>query len=219
MNTLSRAAACCAASLWLAGCSSLGTTSYETIRIAVLGPQAQITTEHVNQLTVPALVARLGQSEALLLLASRQQAVAEWHGVDQHLVTCNGKLMHSAGLPAEADVLVALAENDPFLGDLRNLVDGLIVTRLVDYPARYLTGVPQHATYSLGPSETLEIMGQQVELQRVDEAVSMPALGFKADNRYWYDPADGRVIASAQHVAPGLPELFLTEAIPAGAQP
>lgn len=219
MKLLSRAAACCAAALWLAGCNSITATSYETMRIAMLGPPSQITADYVNTLAAPALVARLGQSEALLLLASRQHTSAEWHGAEQHLVTRNGKLVHSAGLPAEADIIVTLAADDPFAGDLRALVDGTAVTRLVDYPARYITGVPQQARYELGPRETLEIMGQQVELQRIDEAVTTPALGFKANNRYWYDPADGRVLASAQYIAPGLPELFLTEAVPAGVQP
>lgn len=219
MNTLTRAAACCAATLWLAGCNSLTTTSYETLRIAVLGPQSQVTAEYVEQLAGPALIARLGQSEALLLLGSRQRAVAEWHGVDQHLVTRNGKLVHTAGMPVEADAIVTLAADDPFAGDLRALVDGATVTRLVDYPARYLTGVPQHARYTLGPSETLEVMRRPVSLQRIDETISMPALGFKATNRYWLDAGTGRVIASAQHLAPGLPELFLTEVAPTGLQP
>lgn len=219
MKTLTRAAACCAAALWLAGCNSLTNTSYETLRIAVLGPPSQVTADYVEQLAGPALIARLGQSEALLLLASRQGAAAEWHGVDQHLVTRNGKLVHTAGMPAEADIIVTLAANDPFTADLRKLAGGAAVTRLVDYPTRYLTGVPQHARYALGPSETLEIMGQPVVLQRLDETVSMPALGFEATNRYWLDAGSGRVIASAQFLAPGLPELFLTEVAPARLQP
>ncbi|UAW99437.1 YjbF family lipoprotein [Halopseudomonas nanhaiensis] len=216
MTLLLRAAICCAACLWLTGCAPFSSASYQTLRIAVLGPQSQVTTEYVNQLDRPALIVRLGQSEALLTLASRAQAVAEWHGVEQHLVTRNGKLVHTAGLPLEADVIVALAADDPFAGDLRTIADGATITRLVDYPARYLTGVPQHARYTLGPREAMNIMGRSVELQRLDEAVSMPALGFKANNRYWFDPADGRVLVSAQQIAPGLPELVLTEAVPAG---
>ena len=219
MNLLLRAAACCAASLWLAGCAPFSSASYQTLRLAVLGPPSQVTTDYVNTLHRPALVVRLNQSEALLLLASRRDTQAEWHGVEQHLVTRNGKLVHTAGLPLEADLIVALGADDPFAGDLRRLADGTTVTRLVDYPARYLTSVPQHARYTLGPSEAMTIMGQSVELQRVDEAVSMPALGFTASNRYWFDPASGRVLASAQQIAPGLPELFLTEAVPAGVAP
>lgn len=219
MGYMMRSALCCAAGLWLAGCSPFAATSYETLQLAVLGQPSQISAEYVHRLNRPALIVQAGQSEALMLLASRHGAISEWHGLDQHLVARNGKLVHSAGLPAEADITVAAAAAEPFEGDLRTLTNGFEVVRLVDYPARYLTGVPQRATYERGPLEQLEVMGRSVELMRLDETVSSPILDFKAVNHYWLDPQTGRVIASEQTLAPGLPALFLTEVAPPGVTP
>lgn len=221
LASLARAGALCAVG-WLAGCNSTTVDSYRTLKLAVSGAPPLVTTDLVAALDRPALAAELGQSQALLVLASRNGQIAEWHGLDQMLVLQNGRLVQSAGLPDGADVTAPLVANDPFLHDLRAIEPGLELTRLVDLPKRYLTDVPQHARYSNGPVRTLTIHGKNLRLQRLDEHVSMPALGFRAHNRYWFDPATGRVVMSEQHLGPGLPLLRLTELLPsdsAGAAP
>lgn len=219
MKILLRAGIAVVAAAVLGGCTSVASTSYETLRLAIAGPESAITADYLNSLDRPALSARLKQSEALLVLASRNQAVAEWHGLSQAFVTHNGRLIQTAGLPDDADVLAPLASADPFLGDLRTLLEDTEVTRLIDYPARYLTGVPQHARYRKGPMETLDIMGEQRTLQRLDEMIRMPAISFRATNHYWLDPETGHVLASAQHLAPGLPVVHLVELNPTAMQP
>lgn len=218
MNNLLRTGASCLAAIALSGCSSLMNDSYETIRLAVSGPAPLVTTEYINTLKQPALVARLVQSEALLVRVAANQGVAEWHGLEQMLVTHNGRVIQAAGLPSDSDVLAPLAADDPFRGDLRSLGQAEVV-RAVDYPDRFLTGIPQIATYKSGPLETMQVMGVDRQLRRLDEKVRMPALGFSATNSYWFEPATGRVIVSVQHLAPGLPPLWLTEVSPTGVQP
>ncbi|MEH6388814.1 MAG: YjbF family lipoprotein [Pseudomonas profundi] len=211
MDTLLRAGLLAFVAVLLNGCSSLAATSYETIRLAIAGPDSVITTDYVNSLDRPALSARLKQSEALLILASGTDGIAEWHGLSQALVTQNGRVIQSAGLPEQADVIAPLLPDDPFLRDLRTLETDLEVTRQVDLPARYLTGVPQRAQYRTGPLETRQIMGVERELLRLDETISMRTIGFKAVNHYWLDQASGKVVASTQHLAPDLPALHLVE--------
>ena len=215
MNNFSRLGACCLAALLLPGCNSLTNDSYETLKLAISRPEPLVTAEYVNQLDRPALVVRLAQSEALLVRAAETRGVAEWHGLEQMLVTHNGRVIQGAGLPETSNLIAPLAPNDPFDGDLRNICQGEVV-RLVDYPDRYLTGIPQIATYELGRLEMVELMGEELQLQRLDEHVSMPAIDFVTTNSYWFDLASGRVISSVQQLAPGLPPMSLTEVRPAG---
>lgn len=219
MTIVPRAGIACAIALWLSGCNSFTTNSYQTMKLALVGPDSPFTVEHVNRLDRPALIGRIGQSEALLLRASERRSLVEWHGLSQHLVTHNGKLVHTAGLPERADVILELSSDDPFLQDLRAVSEDQEYVRSVDFPARYLTGLPQHSRYRLGPEETLEIMGSSVLTQRIDESISMPTIDFSTTNQYWVDVRSGRVVASAQRLSPDLPVLFLTEVIPAGFQP
>ncbi|WP_339845793.1 YjbF family lipoprotein [uncultured Halopseudomonas sp.] len=215
MNNLSRLGACCLAALLLPGCNSLMNDSYQTIKLAISGPEPLVTAEYVNTLGRPGLVVRLAQSEALLVRAAENRGVAEWHGLEQMLVTHNGRVVQGAGLPDASDLVAPLTANDPFSNDLRQI--GLTeVVRLVDFPERFLTGIPQISTYELGPLEGVEVMGAELQLQRLDEYVSMPAIGFSATNFYWFEPATGRVVASRQHLAPGLPPMRLIEVRPVG---
>ncbi|KAA0690824.1 hypothetical protein DT594_17530 [Halopseudomonas laoshanensis] len=215
MNNLLRSGICGLAGLLLAGCNSMTATSYDTLKLAISGPESVITTDVINNLGRPAVIARLGQSEALLVRASQFDRTSEWVGLQQGLVTRNGRLVQTAGLPENSDLLAPLLADDPFLGDLRQ-ADGLEVIRLIDMPDRYLTGVAQQARYRVGKLEAVEIMGVDQQLQRVEEVIRMPALGIKATNYYWLDPASGRVIASKQFLVPELPPLFLTEVDSAG---
>ena len=215
MNNLSRLGACCLAAILLPGCNSLMNDSYETIKLAISGPEPLVTSEYVNSLGRPGLVVRLAQSEALLVRAAAYGNVTEWHGLEQMLVTHNGRVIQGAGLPEASNLIAPLAANDPFNGDLRTIGQQEVV-RLVDYPDRFLTGIPQIATYELGRLETVEVMGQALQLQRLNEYVSMPAIDFATTNAYWFDPATGKVITSRQQLAPGLPPMGLTEVRPAG---
>ncbi|QJD58687.1 YjbF family lipoprotein [Pseudomonas sp. gcc21] len=219
MKVLLLAGMSAAAALLMSGCTSVASSSYETLRLAISGPESIITADYVNSLDRPALSARLKQSEALLVLAARNDGVAEWHGRSQALVTQNGRLIQTAGLPDEADIIAPLAVADPFLQDLRALPEDVEVTRLVDFPGRYLTSVPQHARYRKGPVETLEIMGEQRALQRMDEIIRMPSISFRATNHYWFDPDTGNVLVSAQHLAPGFPPVHLVELTQSVGQP
>ena len=202
MNNLPYAGALCVIALVLAGCNSSTSTAYRTLSLAISGPESSISAEQVNRLGRP----------------NRAGTWAEWHGPQQMLVTRNGRLVQTAGIPDKGDVLAPLLPDDPFLGDLRSL-NGQEITRNIDMPARFLTNIPQHARYRTGPMEMIEIMGVERELQRVDEAITMPSIGFSTINYYWVDPATGTVLASAQHLADDLPVLYLTEVVPSTVEP
>lgn len=194
--------------LGLAGCNSLSGDSIDTLRIALSGPHSDITPERINTVDAPVLVAKLGAAEAMMVSPRPLAELTEWHGVSEMLLTHGGRLVHTAGLPT--DLIAPLVDDDPFLAGLGNLADGTEITRRVDYPARYLTGLRQHARYRIGPLETVSYQGRKHRLLRIDETIRMPELDFKATNHYWIEPETGRVRHSVQHIAPDLPPLHLT---------
>ena len=199
------------------GCNSLSGDALDTMRLAISGPESPVTIDKVNAVNGPALSARLGAAEALLVSNGTGTGLVEWYGITEMLLTQHGRVTQTAGLPA--DFVAPLVAGDPFQSGLLNVADGFEITRQVDYPARYQTGLQQHARYKRGPVEMVEYMGQRYQLQRVDEHIRMPELGFKATNHYWLEPDTGLVRRSTQHIAPDLPPLHLTLLKTAGGQP
>lgn len=192
----------------LAGCNSLSGDSLATLRLAITGPDSAIPAERINAVDAPVLVAELGVAEAMLVSPGPLADQTEWHGVSEMLSTHGGRLVLSAGLPV--DLIAPLAADDPFRTGLHRLVDGTNITRLVDYPALYLTGLHQHARYRIGRVESVTLKDTQHQLLRIDEKIHMPELEFRATNHYWIEPETGLVRHSVQHVAPDLPPLRLT---------
>ena len=192
----------------LAGCNSLSGDALDTLRLAVVGPESEISVARVNAVDAPALLVNFGIAEALLVSPGQASGLAEWHGLTEMLLTDHGRLVQTAGLPT--DLIAPLLADDPFRSGLHGVANGLEVTRLVDYPARHQTGLRQHARYKRGKLESITFMGSDHELLRIDENIRMPELGFKARNQYWVEPDTGLVLFSVQHIAPDLPPLQLT---------
>lgn len=199
------------------GCNSLTGDALQTMRLAITGPESPITVERVNAIDAPVLLAQLGVAEAMMVSSGNATGVVEWHGVTEMVLTHHGRVTQTAGMPS--DIIVPLAAADPFAAGLHTVADGLEVTRLVDYPALYRTGLHQHARYKRGRLEKVEFMGASHQLLRIDEAIHMPELGLKATNHYWVEPDTGLVRRSTQYLAPDLPPLHLTLVKTAGGQP
>ncbi|MFA5677994.1 MAG: YjbF family lipoprotein [Pseudomonas sp.] len=201
----------------LLGCNSLTGDALQTIRLAVHGPVSPVTVERVQAAPGPVLLVGLGAAEALMVSNGKDRGLVEWYGVNEMLLTHHGRITQTAGL--SVDVTVPLVAEDPFIYGLHLVQDGLEITRTLDYPGLYRTGLRQHARYRRGPLEQVEFMGRQHELLRIDEILSMPELGFKATNHYWVEPESGLVRRSTQHISSVLPPLHLTLARTAGIQP
>lgn len=201
----------------MTGCNSLSGDALQTMKLAISGPESPITVDKVHAVNGPALAVRLGAAEAMLVSNGTGTGLVEWYGNTEMLLTQHGRVTRTAGLPA--DVIAPLVAGDPFNAGLLNVADGTEVVRLVDYPAQYQTGLRQYARYTRGPVETIEYMGQRHQLQRVDEHIRMPELGFKATNHYWLEPDTGLVRRSIQYFTPDLPPLRLTLLKTAGGQP
>ena len=208
MKTFLHRVALGVAVIGLAGCNSLSGDAFDTLKIAISGPDPVVSAERVNAVNAPVLLAELGVAEAMLVSTGGASGVVEWHGLTEMLLTHEGRVIQSAGL--SADLIAPLLPDDPFVLGLHTLADGHAVTRLVDYPALYQTGLRQQAQYQRRKVESITFMGSSHQLLRVDEQIQMPELGFKATNKYWVEPDTGLVRYSEQHIAPDMPPLRLT---------
>ena len=194
----------------LAGCNSLSGDAIDTMRLAISGPDSEITVERVNAVDAPVLLAEMGVAEAMLVSPQvRGTGLVEWHGQSEMLLTQHGRIIQTAGLSHDV-VTPRLTTDDPFVLGLHIIPDGLEVARLVDYPAQHQTGLRQYARYQRGRVESIKFMGASHELLRINETIRMPELDFKVTNQYWVEPDTGLVRHSIQYLAPDMLPLRLT---------
>ncbi len=194
--------------LSLGGCNSLTATTIETINLAIKGDLNKIPLEQIASVEADSLLIKAGQAEGLYVRQDARNGRIDWLGVTENVQTDHGRLTQLVGLGD--DVLAPLNQDDPFALGLLNIADGTQVLRQVDYPLAYQSELQQYATYTQGPYETVQILDQLVALQRVDEQIWMPQLGYKATNYYWLDPHTGLIRRSVQHPSPDMPPLDMT---------
>jgi len=194
--------------LALGGCNSLTATTIETINLAVKGDLNKITLEQITAIEADSLLIKAGQAEGLYVRQDAQGSRIDWLGVTENVQTDHGRLTQLVGYGD--DVVAPLNQDDPFTLGLLTVADGTQVLRHVDYPLAYQTELQQYATYKQGPYETIQVLDQLIALQRVDERIWMPQLGYKTTNYYWLDPQTGLIRRSIQHLSPKMPPLDVT---------
>lgn len=201
--------------LILTACNSLTSDTISSFRLLFDEDRNRIPAERVNDPRADTLLVSTASAQGLFIAPPGSHGQIQWRGVTEQLETDNGRITQLVGMDVE--VLVPLAANDPFRSGLIGVADGTRISRLVDLPLTYQTGLHQEAVYYRGP---LEAIGQQ-SLQRIDEHIRMEQIGFQTTNYYWLDPETGRVRRSIQNPAPGLPtfDLLFTHQPARGKQP
>lgn len=196
-----------AALLGLGGCNSMTATAYDTIKLAVQGKVNTVPPERANNPRADTLFVAAGAAEALYVAPRNSSGKIQWRGITEQVETHNGRITQLLGTPVE--VLAPLDDQDPLSGNLLTVPKGAQVTRTVDYPLSYQTGLTQQATYLHGPLETMTVFGRSQALQRIDEQIWMPQINYSAVNYYWVDPDTGDVRRSLQYPSPDLPAFDL----------
>src|SRR5690554_2541609 len=110
--------------LGLAGCNTLTGDALDTLRLAYSGPQPAVTAEQVQAAERPVLLVEFGVADAMLGIPSPSNSPGEpgeGHGITDMLLTQGGRLVQTAGLPA--DIYVPLPNDGPFLLVLHTLAD------------------------------------------------------------------------------------------------
>ena len=124
----------------------------------------------------------------------------------QVLMMRNGLVVRSVGLDPALDGTHFDGES-PFKRGLQHVTDGERSTRWIDLYQGKQVGLTVNSSFSRKGLEKVTIVDQLYVLQRIDEQIEIPALGFSGTNRFWVRPEDGVILQSQQYLSP---ELFLT---------
>jgi hypothetical protein len=194
--------------LALAGCAHIPLLSIAGQTLGFGLPDYPVTRADVDLSPYAFIAVRLGRApRATLALAYYDGADRQWMaGNEVMLVTREGRLVRTVGLPEDLGGTTGLAGSDPLAAGLHRLKDeaGPMV-KYVDLPGRNQYGTAVTLRYVREGEEAIEILEQTHQTVRVREEFT--AGKWTGTNLYWADATTGFVWKSVQHVAPDLPPL------------
>ena len=179
--------------------------SIDTFKAAVLNAEPlQLTAADVAAVPYAQILVTTPSSEGVMAKVRQQGDLQFWVASGkQVLLMRDGLVVRSVGLEPSLDGTRFDGES-PFKRGLQHIADGETSTRWIDMYKGEQVGLAVNSRFRRKGLETVTILGQPHELQRIDEAFEIPALGFSATNRFWVRPDDGLVLQSQQYLTPEL---------------
>ena len=204
MKTL-RNRSCLVACLLLCGCSPLMQGSIDTLKAAVdITEPLQLTAADVAAVPYAQILVTTPSSEGVMAKLRQQGDLQFWVASGkQVLLMRDGLVVRSVGLEPSLDG-TRFDGDSPFKRGLQRITDGETSTRWIDIYKGEQVGLALNSRFRRKGLETVTILGQPHVLQRIDETIEIPALGFSATNRFWVRPDNGLVLQSEQHLTPEL---------------
>ena len=204
-----RNCSCLLACLLLCGCTPLTKASLDTFRSTLSSAEPlQLSQADVDAVPYAQIKVTTPGSEGVMAKLRQEGDLQYWVAAGkQVLLMRNGFAVRSVGLGVENDLDGTRFEGEsPFKRGLQHIVDGQTSTRTIDIYQREGTQLVVNSRFSRKGLETVTILNQPYVLQRIDEALDIPVLGFSGTNRFWIRPDDGQILQSEQYLTP---ELFL----------
>ena len=179
--------------------------SIDTFKAAVLNAEPlQLTAADVAAVPYAQILVTTPSSEGVMAKVRQQGDLQFWVASGkQVLLMRDGLVVRSVGLEPSLDGTRFDGES-PFKRGLQHIADGDTSTRWIDIYKGEQVGLAVNSRFRRKGLETVTILGQPHALQRIDEAIEIPALGFSATNRFWVRPDDGLVLQSEQYLTPEL---------------
>ena len=204
MKTL-RNRSCLVACLLLCGCSPLMKGSLDTFKATISNVEPlQVTAADVAKVPHAQIKVSTPSSEGVMAKLRQQGDLQFWVASGkQVLLMRDGLVVRSIGLQPSLDGTRFDGES-PFKRGLQHVVDGETSTRWIDIYEGEQVGLTVNSRFIRKGLETVTIVDQRYVAQRIDEEFEIPALGFKATNRFWVRPDDGLVLQSRQYLTPEL---------------
>lgn len=168
---------------------------------------AQLTQASVAKIPYATIGVKVGrQPKALLVLSRFQQSNLHWLSADHvALVTNGGRLVKTAGFPADLKATFTYNSDPVLTGGLHKVVNGYRLMRAVDMQPEDRHSVRIDSIFRTDGRESIKIMGTTLDTVRVTERAAADAIDWKFENTYWVDPKSGFVWKSIQHFVPELP--------------
>ena len=204
MKTL-RNRSCLVACLLLCGCSPLMQGSLDTFKAAVQGPvPLELTAADVAAVPYAQILVTTPSSEGVMAKLRQQGDLQYWVASGkQVLLMRNGLVVRTTGLQPALDG-TRFDGQSPFKRGLHLVADGERSTRWIDMYQGEQVGLAVNSRFVRKGLETVTILDKPFVLQRIDEKIEIPALGFSDTNHFWVRPEDGVILQSEQYVTPGL---------------
>jgi hypothetical protein len=198
-----------AALLLLAGCSSSdsGNTNYAQFyqlakqSLSATFGKIRVTREQAASIPYASMgFSQDGGNQMLLVLATDSGGELLWTGPSHAvIVTRNGRIIRTVGLGHDLAGLTMRAIVPP----PGAAVEGpFSTTRLEDFPELGLYGTLISCRTHLVGRQRIDILGQAVTTNRVDEACHSQSPDWSFVDSYWVDPDNGLVWRSRQHIHP-----------------
>lgn len=195
-----RLAALVLMAIGLSGCGVVARTSIKTVHLAMQGkPDVQPTAADVAANRYPQIKVKGPRGGAILVLGNLDGNRQAWYSNDRSIVFLeDGVLVGTHGGTPELQEMRIEGDN-PFHA-LHRIQAPITVQRQYDVMPGYRFGLAVTATLERLGTEKIEILGNAHSLVHVRERLR--GEGWKRDNHYWVDPANGFIWKSVQAIAP-----------------
>ena len=189
----------------LCGCSPLMQGSIDTFKATIQSVEPlKVTAADVAAVPYAQILVTTPSSEGVMAKLRQQGDLQFWVASGkQVLLMRDGLVVRTIGLEPGLDG-TRFDKKSPFKVGLQHVVDGQTSTRWVDMYQDKQIGLEVNSRFKRKKIETMNIVGQSYTVQRIDEEIEIPALGFSGTNHFWVRPSDGLVLQSEQYVTPGL---------------
>ena len=215
MKRLARRGLAGAALLLLAGCSSAdsGNTNYAQFfqlmkqsMTATFG-KVRVTRDQAASIPYASMGYRLDDgNQSLLVLATDSGGELLWTGPSHAvIVTRDGRIVRTVGLGHDLAGLTMRGGGDPAPSSATH--GAFSTTRLEDFPELGLYGTLVSCRAHLVGRQRIDILGQAITTNRVDEACRSQRPDWSFVDSYWVDADNGLVWRSRQHIHPNGAEI------------
>lgn len=213
MKVLFRRTAWCLAALSLSltgGCSSAGSGNtnyfqfYEILKssfAATMG-KVRVTREQAAAVPYASMGYRLdGGNQQMLVLATDNNGEQLWTSPSHVvIVTRDGRITRTLGLPHDLAAITSPGGFPP--PPVAALRAPFTSTRQADFPELGLYGVALSCRARLVGHQRIEILGQAIATNRVEESCQSQTAGWTFTDIYWLDADTGLAWRSRQHTHP-----------------
>ncbi|WP_269791609.1 YjbF family lipoprotein [Stenotrophomonas sp. Iso1] len=184
----------------MSGCGAIGQSSIKAVRLAIQGtPDVQATAREVAANRFPQIKVTGPNGGAILVLGNLDDGRQAWYSSERSIVFLrDGVIVATHGGIPELRQMAIIGAN-PF-HDLRQLKPGTRVERRYDVMPGHRYGMRVTGHLQKQGREPVQILGRTRELEHVRERLN--GHGWKRDNHYWVDPANGFIWKSVQAIGP-----------------